>query len=163
MSDIHALRRQGLSISRISTLTGFNRRTIRNYLTQPGQPEYGPRPQRESKLDPFKEWLDQRLQAGVWNAVVLLRELRERGYAGGYSILKEYVHPKRQSAQTVAVRRFETPPGHQAQVDWGDVGTVEIGEQKQKLSGFVFTLGHSRAFFAEIATDQTLLPFLRLH
>ncbi|HZO90818.1 MAG TPA: hypothetical protein VFB38_21000 [Chthonomonadaceae bacterium] len=82
MSDIQALRWQGLSISQISALTGFNRRTIRKYLAQPDIPQYGPRPPRPSKLDPFKDYLDQRLQAGVWNAVVLLREIQARGYTG---------------------------------------------------------------------------------
>lgn len=163
VSDIQALRRQGLAISQISALTGFNRRTIRKYLAQPGIPQYGPRPAPPGKLDPFKPYLEQRLAAGVWNAVVLLREIRERGYTGGYSILKEYIHPKRLSANTQAVRRFETPPGHQAQVDWGDVGTVEVDGQKHKLSGFVFTLGYSRAIFADIATDQSLLTLLRMH
>ncbi len=61
------------------------------------------------------------------------------------------------------MRRFETPPGHQAQVDWGDVGTVEVEGKKHKLSGFVFTLGYSRAIFADVATDQSLPTFLRLH
>ncbi len=69
------------------------------------------------ELDPFKEYLNQRLQAGVWNAQVLLRELRGRDDAGGYTILKSWLQPQRQAAQTAAVRRFETPPGKQAQVD----------------------------------------------
>jgi transposase len=47
---------------------------------------------------------------------VLLRELRARGYTGGYTILKDWL-PQRLAAMTVAVRRFETPPGQQAQVD----------------------------------------------
>jgi len=40
-------------------------------------------------LDPFKPYIDERLIAGVWNAVVLLRELRQLGYVGGYSTVKE--------------------------------------------------------------------------
>ena len=38
---------------------------------------------------------------------MLLRELRARGYTGGYTILKDWLHPQRQSAHAVAVRRFE--------------------------------------------------------
>jgi transposase len=57
----------------------------------------------------------ERQKAGVWNAQVLLRELRARGYTGGYTILKDSLQPQRESVQTVAVRRFETPPGKQAQ------------------------------------------------
>jgi hypothetical protein len=63
----------------------------------------------------------------------------------------------------VAARRFETPPGHQAQVDWGDVGDIVIEGQKEHLSAFVLTLGHSRAQFAGIATDQTLSTLLGMH
>jgi transposase len=51
------------------------------------------------------------MKAGVWNAVVLLRELRERGYAGGYTILTDWLRPQREAAYGIAVRRFETPPG----------------------------------------------------
>jgi len=64
---------------------------------------YGPRAPRPSKLDPYKPYLDQRLSAGVWNAVVLLRELRGRGYSGGYSILKDYLSIP---AQLRAIRKF---------------------------------------------------------
>jgi len=39
---------------------------------------------------------------------VLMRERRERGYAGGYSTVKEYLQPKREESRAAAVRRFET-------------------------------------------------------
>jgi transposase len=56
---------------------------------------------------------------------VLLRELRQQNYGGGYTILKDWLQPQRSAARTVAVRRFETPPGKQAQVDWGHLGTLD--------------------------------------
>jgi transposase len=117
VQDIQELKRQGLSICAISSLTGFDRKTVRRYLAGGGQtPLYGPRAPRPSKLDPFKPYVEGRLKAGVWNAQVLLRELRERGYDGGATILKDYLQPQRRAAREVAVRRFETPPGQQAQV-----------------------------------------------
>jgi transposase len=70
-------------------------------------------------------YLRQRLLAGVWNASVLLHELRERDYKGGYTILTDWLRPQRKKAETTAVRRFETPPGKQAQVDSGHLGTSE--------------------------------------
>ncbi len=118
---------------------------------------------RPSKLEPYKPYLGERLQAGVWNARVLLRELRERGYAGGYTILTDFLRPQRQAAWTVAVRRFETPAGHQAQVDWGQLGVLEQEAVRQKVWGFVFTLGFSRAMMVDVALDQQLGTFLRLH
>jgi transposase len=74
-------------------------------------------------VGPFKPHIDERLAAGVWNAVVLLRELRAEGYDGCYSTVKEDLQPKREEARGAAVRRFETAPGRQAQVDWGHLGT----------------------------------------
>ena len=142
MQEIEELKRQGLSIRAISRLTGYDRKTIRKHLVHPEVvPEYGPRRAQPSKLDAFKPYLEDRLKAGVWNAQVLLREVRARGYPGGYTILKDWLHPQRQSAQTVAVRRFETPPGQQAQVDWGHLGTIEMEGEEYKLNGFTFTLG----------------------
>ena len=91
----------------------MDRKTIRKYLLMPaGRPVYGPRPAPASKLEPFKPYLKERLQAGVWNAQVLLRELRGRNYSGGYTILTDWLRPQRESSiVSVAVRRFET---HQA-------------------------------------------------
>jgi transposase len=163
VNEIGELKRQGLSISQIAAHTGFSRRTIRKYLNQPGIPRYRPRAPRPTKLDPFQAFLEQRLRAGVWNARVLLRELQEQGYTGGYTVLKDFLQPRRQAARTAAVRRFETPPGQQAQVDWGDWGTLVTAGQKRTVSGFVVTLGYSRAMFADLALDQTLPTLVRLH
>jgi transposase len=164
VNEIIDYKRQGLSITDISALTGHSRPTVRKYLVQQKTPRYGPREPRPTVLDPYKPFLEERLAAGVWNVVVLLRELKERGYPGGYTAIKDFVRPKRREARTVAVRRFETPPGHQAQVDWGDLGEIIEGDgTRSKLNGFVMTLGCSRAMFADIATDQRLPNFLRMH
>jgi transposase len=162
VEDLGELKRQGLSIRAISRLTGLARKTVRRYLLAPEVPVYGPRVLRPSQLDGFKPYLEERMQAGVWNARVLLRELRQRGYSGGYTMLTDWLRPQRQSAQVVAVRRFETPPGKQAQVDWGHLGTLEMAGQDRNLWGFTFTLGHSRVMMAEAALNQKLGTLLRM-
>ena len=162
--DIEELKRQGLSIRAISRLTGYCRKTVRKYLIQPDiVPVYGPREKQPGKLEGFKPYMEERMRAGVWNARVLLRELRERGYSGGYTLLTDWLRPQRESARMVAVRRFETPPGKQAQVDWGHLGTLEINGEERKLWGFTFTLGYSRTMMAEAAVDQKLGTLLRMH
>jgi transposase len=164
VQELEQLRRQGLSIRAISQLTGYDRKTIGKYLRAPeARPMYGPRPAQPGKLEPFKPYLGERLKAGVWNAQVLLRELRTQGYAGGYTMLKEWLHPQREAATTVAVRRFETPPGRQAQVDWGHLGSLEMDGDERPLNGFTFTLGYSRAIMAEAALDQKLGTLLKMH
>jgi len=112
VNQIEEMKRQGLSVTAIAEATGFDRKTVRKYLAHPDlEPRYKPRPGRPTLLDPLKTYIGERLAAGVWNAVVLTRELKERGYKGGYSTVKEYLQPKREAAQTTVVRRFETPPG----------------------------------------------------
>jgi transposase len=119
VEEVVELKLQGLSIRAISRLTGYDRTTISKYISVPtGRPVYGPRTPVVSKLEPFKLYLKERLQAGVWNARVLMRELRERGYDGGYTILTDWRCPPRKEAESLAVERFETPPGKRAQVDW---------------------------------------------
>lgn len=138
VDEIKELKREGLSIRAISRLTGYDRKTISRYLLAPGgRPVYGPRPVQMGKLEPFKQYLKERLKAGVWNAQVLFRELRERNYGGGYSTLTEWLRPQRKDALTVAVRRFETLPGKQAQVDWGHLGSLSEASAEHMLWGFL--------------------------
>jgi transposase len=162
--EITELKREGLSIRAIGELLGYDRKTVRKYLLAPESvPNYGPRERSPSKLDSFKDYLADRLKAGVWNAQVLLRELRQRGYLGGYTILKDWLQPQRASAKTVAVRRFETPPGKQAQVDWGHLGYLETDSGSRKIWGFAITMGYSRRMWASAALDQKLGTLLRMH
>lgn len=164
VNELVELKRQGLSIKAISAATGFDRKTIRKYLATPEEiPAYAPRPPRPSKLEAFHAYLRERLSAGVWNGSVLLRELKERGYTGGYTILKDWLHPQRAAASVAAVRRFETPPGRQAQVDWGHLGSLDVEGVERQMWAFTFTLGHSRAMMAEAALEQKLGTLLRMH
>ena len=164
VEEINELKREGLSIVAIGELTGYDRKTVRKYLIEPtGRPVYGPRSIVESKLDVYKGYLEERMKAGVWNGKVLLRELRSRGYGGGYTILADWLQPQREAASVVAVRRFETGPGKQAQVDWGHLGSLSEESQVGQLWGFTITLGYSRRMMAAAATDQKLGTLLRMH
>jgi len=112
------MKQMGLSVSAISELTGYDRKTVRKYLLEPeGVPSYVARAPAPSRLDRHKPYLQDRLADGVRNAQVLLREIRALGYDGSYTILKDWLHPQRSAANAAAVRRFQTPPGKQAQVN----------------------------------------------
>lgn len=50
-------------------------------------------------------------------AARLWRELRDRGYAGGYTAVKRVVREIRPAHVTPFEVRFETPPDEQAQID----------------------------------------------
>jgi transposase len=58
----------------------------------------------ESGLNPYKPYLLERLNAGCYNAMRLFRDLRQRGYGGGYGVVAAYARRLRQ-AQGL-------PPGH---------------------------------------------------
>ncbi len=74
---------------------------------------------RSSKLDPYKALLDELMKRGIYNTVTLYELLQEQGYDGKLSILKAYVFPLRSpvSKEEPAVRRYESEPGRQAQMD----------------------------------------------
>jgi transposase len=153
-----------MSIQAISRMLGWNRKTVRKYLLAPeGAPAYSRRPPRPGKLAGYEKYLEQRLAAGVWNGRVLLRELQQLGYGGGYTILTDWLRPRRQAGAAAAVMRYETAPGRQGQVDWGHLGTLEAGGRVLKLSGFTLTLGYSRAMWAWGTVDEKLGTLLRMH
>jgi transposase len=80
---------------------------------------YGPRPPMATKLDAYKPIIEARLATDPeLSAVRLLDEIRAAGYEGGYTQLKAFVRRVRPSPAPEPVIRFETPAGHQAQVDF---------------------------------------------
>ena len=78
---------KGRSIRGIADDLGISRATVRKYVRSPGVPKPKPRVKRGSKFDAYKEYIDVRLAERLENCVVLLREIRELGYDGGYSTL----------------------------------------------------------------------------
>jgi transposase len=83
--------------------------------------QYGPRPRVPTKLDPFKLLIQARLDAfPELSSVRLLEEIEAAGYTGRYTQLKEYVRTVRPCPEPQPIVRFETPPGHQAQIDFAE-------------------------------------------
>ena len=92
-----------------------------------------PRVPRGSKLDPYLEYIDRWMSEGLENCRVLQRELRSLGYEGSYTILADYVCPRRRSRQPKATMRFDTGPREQAQVDWGSFAHVDEAGRQRRL------------------------------
>jgi transposase len=115
-----------LSKTAIARKLGISRRTVhRDVASGEDEPRDGPRPARPSKLDPCKADLAERLAAYCErSATRLLLELRERGYTGGYSLLKDHLRACRPPPPLVLERRFEVSPGEQAQVDFATFPTT---------------------------------------
>ncbi len=145
-----ALIKRGVYQKDIATELGVHPKTIRRALQRGAAPLRQHRP-RTSKLDPFKATIDRLLSDGVWNAVVIQRELEALGYTGGLTILRQYIAPKRALRPSRATVRFETDPGQQLQSDWGEIQTL-IADQPTKVYFIVNQLAYSRRFHAW-ATD----------
>lgn len=159
MNDFAELKREGLSIQAISAITDFDRKTM---LQSDAIPAYGPRAPAASKLDAFKPYLEERLKAGVWNAAVLLRELKERNDSGSDTILKDWLQAQRPAAQVVAVRRFETPPPAGAG-GLGTLGEPRAGRHRAAALELHVHAGLSRMMIAAAALNQKLGTLLRMH
>lgn len=139
---IQDLVKQGVRQKDIATRLGVHPRTIRRALKRGTAPK-ARWPKRGSGLDPYKAQIDVLLAAGVWNAVVILREIQAQGCSGCYTTVKNYVRPKRVLRPGRATVRFETAPGEQTQLDWGEIYTQIAGERR-KVYFSVVTLGFSR-------------------
>jgi transposase len=141
---------------------GLDRKTVRVWRARG---EYAPRQRRRraSLLDPYRDWLARRAPEVAFNAAVLTRELREQGFGGSGVIVRRAVRPLRTAAvPSAATVRFETAPGEQAQVDFGQV-RVWIGDACVPAQVFVMTLGYSRRCFAVAFPRQRLREWLAGH
>ena len=161
------LHRQGLTVSAIAERTGIDRKTVRKYIARGLEaPSYGPRAPRKTRLEPYEDYLRERVQAfPSLTGRRLLRELRERGYEGCYSAITEFLREVRPAPKPVFEVRFETAPGKQAQVDFAQFKTVfedDPGEQRIVWL-FSMVLGFSRWMWARFVTHQDLQTVLRCH
>jgi transposase len=133
---------QGRYLKDIASQLGVHPRTVRRALKRGSAPK-GRCGSRASKLDPFKSKVDALLAEGVRNAVVILREIQALGYAGGRTVLTDYIRPKRALLRSRATVRFETEPGRQTQLDWGEIRTLIAGIDTKVYFSAV-TLGFAR-------------------
>jgi len=160
---IRDLYSQGLSISKISERTGHDRKTVRKYLRRKTAPEPQKRPKRRSKLDPYKPYIMEKLNEGPYTAARLFREIKKMGFDGGETIVKDFVRKVRPEQGVPAVLRYETKPGVQAQVDWGELGTVEIDGKIKKLFCFNMILGYSRMRYVEFTLSIDTTTLIQCH
>lgn len=149
---IKALKVRGVYQKDIAAQLGVHPKTVMRALRR-GEAPKATRRRRGSKLDPYKALVDRLLQEGVWNGVVILRELQAQGYTGSHTILREYIAPKRALRAGRQTVRFETAPGQQLQSDWGETVT-HIAGQAAKVYFIVNELAYSRRFHFWCTTSQ---------
>lgn len=151
----------GLSLSKIAEELGLDPRTVAHWVEKEHFTQRKPG-LRESKLDPFKNDIQRMLAAHRYSAAQILARLREMGFEGGYSIVKDYVRTVRPRPSS-AFLTLSFAPGECAQVDWGSFGSVPVGSTVRRLSFFVMVLCYSRMMYLEFTVSQTMEHFLACH
>jgi transposase len=174
---IVALSRGGASMRRIARSLGVSRRTVKKALAQveqargDGPPEGAARPAaarpaaaRGSRLDAYDAAIAD-LLARYPDVTVqrVLEELRRLGYAGGYTILSQRVRALRPRPAVSPVRRFETAPGEQAQMDYAAYDLDFTDEGRRRVYAFSYVLGYSRRQYLHFVEAQDFATTVREH
>ena len=163
--DIRNDRLKGMSYTEIGRKYHIDPRTAKKYAESDTRPEYVLSEPKASKLDPYKDIITVWLEEAPYSAERIYEKIREHGFTGGHSIVKDYVRGKKEQLDEKATVRFETMPGLQGQMDWAffeDRTVLEDGKQK-KLYCFLLILGYSRMRYIEFVTDMSTNTMIRCH
>src|SRR5579885_2763570 len=164
INEIHRLAGgEHWSMRRIARHLHLAARTVKKYLWTPvPEPVRRPRP---SKLDPFKPLIADLLEQDPRApGVVILQRLQAAGYAGCYSLLRQYLRRVRvaRSAPRAFVR-MEPAPGERFEIDWGHFGSLDYQGDQRKLYAFSLIEAHSRMLYVEFTHSQSFETFVRCH
>jgi transposase len=160
--NIRSLAKQGYSQRQIARMTGLNRRTVRRYLQEGLLPVYH-NEQRQGMIDPYKTLIEGWLSKDDYQATRIHELLILQGFQGSYTTARRYVQRIKERRDRKAYVRFETMPGQQAQVDFGDFQITEPDGSKATVYCFIMALGYSRNMYIEFIKDCTMVNFLACH
>ena len=153
--------RQQLTIAQTARALGLHAQTVAKWVRRT---QYRARqaPSRSSRLDPFKARIVRLLESYPYSAQQIFQRLREEGFAGGGTIVKDYVRKVRPPRRE-AFLKLSFAAGECAQLDWGSFGSIGVGSTRRRLSFFVMVLCYSRLMYVEFTVAQTMEHFLAAH
>lgn len=154
---------RGEHVKTIARELGVDKKTIKRWRQRGAWRARTPRVYPKA-IDAHQVFLARRGPEVGWNGMVLLRELRAQGFTGGYQQVQRALQPLRPPRRWAsrATVRFETGPGEQAQVDFGQL-QVWIADVETPVHFFVFTLGFSRRAVAYAYRNERLDTLLDGH
>lgn len=161
--DIISLHRRGLSMRAIARKLGIHRDTVKKHIEGKSFPQYCKNKRLESILDPYRQTIDDYLAEDDYQATWILDRLKNMGYSGSYATVRDYVRLVKERHSRLAYTRFETEPGLQAQVDWGDFQIANPDGSSTTKYMFLMILGYSRAMYIEFVEQCTLEVFMDCH
>ncbi len=167
------LEAQGWGIRALSRRFGISRNMVRRILRKHddrrdhGHDQLAPKSKRApclSKLDPFVEKIKELLESypGITGQRVY-EELRDAGYQGGISIVRDRLRLMRPKPKHEPVVRFETEPGQQGQMDWSPYTIRFTRSGTQKVQCFSYILGYSRRHYIDFTPRRDFYTLIRRH
>ena len=163
--EIVLLKRQGLSERQIAKRLCISRPTVKKYLANPSLVfSKSARRNRKSQLDEYIEnirlWIK---EEPYYRATWIYDQLVSLGFTGSYEIVKRKVKSYKEEEKKIAFMRFETEPGRQAQVDFGEFHVQCSDGSVRKYYLFMMILGYSRKIYGEFIEQCDLPTFLDCH
>lgn len=163
-AELQRLLREHIPIRAIARRLNHDVKTIRRALggralgRSPSPPTAS-----SSKLVPYHVLITERFQKGL-RSPRILREIRERGYTGGQTILKDFLKTlgPQKPPPSRAFLRFETRPGEEAQSDWSPY-RVSLANRETIVHAFSLILCCSRRLFVAFFRDERLPTLLWAH
>lgn len=162
-TTIITLYKQGISQRQIAIATKINRKTVRKIINNYKIDKIeDPIPyKRTSKLENWHTKIVSLFETNL-TALRIHQEIQLLGYDGSYSSLTRYL--KKHKIKTNTCVRFHTPPGEEAQVDFGDIGMQRDSLGKiRKAYVFNMRLSYSRLDYYEVVFDQKIATWIQCH
>jgi transposase len=138
---IKELKDNGVSVSKTARQLNISKNTVKKYLNSNKPLEYH-RPKKPSIMGPLKSYIKNRIEKSDISAIRIFDEIKEKGYTGKYTIVKDYCREIRKQRSIQAVYRFETGPGT-GTVDFEYFGYIEEYEKTKRLFAFSMIIFNS--------------------
>ena len=169
---VKKLKQEGHSIREIASRTQISRRTVTKYVKADSCPQYPKGIKRKSKLEPYKDYITQRLKEGCYKATRIFSELRRKGFLGSYATVARLVRTEKMQMPGGLIEPKEVVPYSPRRGSWllvkqKDEMTVEEKSSLERMIqadatvACAYTLGQRFGTMIRERDDEALLPWLK--